>query len=467
VEAASSTGALPALRGIADPVAHRLVASGSDLALVVDGGGQVVDLWLGDAIEAHPGWQGLLGRPWSDTVLEDSKRKVEQLLWQAQHSETARAREINQRVDGVGSVPIRFSGARGEEDHVVLLGRDLRPLAELQQRMVSAQQGMDLEYRRLRQADTRYRVLFRVSGEAVLIVDGADKTIVEANPAAGTMFGAPVQALKGREIFELFSADSRDELLGLAGAVEAGARQHDVTVALDEAGKVEVAASATTFRQSGSVYLLFRIQRPGLTTSSSARAARLLTILETLPDGFVVTTEDLRIIAANSGFCELAQVANEAMALDADLGQWVGRPGVDLNIIVANLKEHGVVRNLSTIVRGDLGLEQEAVVTAVSALDGKVPCFGFTIRPVSSRMAEPQVSTFLPRSVDKLRALVGRVSLKEIVRESTDLIERLCIEAALDVSGNNRAAAAQLLGLSRQSLYSKLRRHGLAEFPSS
>jgi transcriptional regulator PpsR len=181
----------------------------------------------------------------------------------------------------------------------------------------------------------------------------------------------------------------------------------------------------------------------------------------------VVTTEDLRIIAANSGFCELAQVANEAMALDADLGQWVGRPGVDLNIIVANLKEHGVVRNLSTIVRGDLGLEQEAVVTAVSALDGKVPCFGFTIRPVSSRMAEPQVSTFLPRSVDKLRALVGRVSLKEIVRESTDLIERLCIEAALDVSGNNRAAAAQLLGLSRQSLYSKLRRHGLAEFPSS
>jgi DNA-binding NtrC family response regulator len=61
---------------------------------------------------------------------------------------------------------------------------------------------------------------------------------------------------------------------------------------------------------------------------------------------------------------------------------------------------------------------------------------------------------------------VGRVSLKDIVQESTDLIERLCIEAALDVSGNNRAAAAQLLGLSRQSLYSKLRRHGMGDLDS-
>jgi DNA-binding NtrC family response regulator len=69
----------------------------------------------------------------------------------------------------------------------------------------------------------------------------------------------------------------------------------------------------------------------------------------------------------------------------------------------------------------------------------------------------------LPRSVEQLRELVGRVSLKEIVRESADLIERLCIKAALDVSGNNRASAAQLLGLSRQGLYSKLRRHGLGD----
>jgi DNA-binding NtrC family response regulator len=49
--------------------------------------------------------------------------------------------------------------------------------------------------------------------------------------------------------------------------------------------------------------------------------------------------------------------------------------------------------------------------------------------------------------------LVGKVPLKDLVRETTDIIERLCIEAALQISENNRASAADMLGLSRQSLY--------------
>jgi DNA-binding NtrC family response regulator len=62
--------------------------------------------------------------------------------------------------------------------------------------------------------------------------------------------------------------------------------------------------------------------------------------------------------------------------------------------------------------------------------------------------------------------LVGRVSLKELVRDTTDIIERLCIEAALELTGDNRASAAEMLGLSRQGLYSKLRRYGLGDLDS-
>ena len=40
----------------------------------------------------------------------------------------------------------------------------------------------------------------------------------------------------------------------------------------------------------------------------------------------------------------------------------------------------------------------------------------------------------LPRSVEQLTELVGRVPLKDIVRETTDLIEQLCIEAALELT---------------------------------
>ncbi|MBK1726326.1 hypothetical protein CKO13_04655 [Halorhodospira neutriphila] len=63
--------------------------------------------------------------------------------------------------------------------------------------------------------------------------------------------------------------------------------------------------------------------------------------------------------------------------------------------------------------------------------------------------------------IEQLTGLVGRVPLRDLVRQSTDLVERLCIETALRKTRGNRASAAELLGLSRQSLYSKLRRHGL------
>jgi DNA-binding NtrC family response regulator len=43
------------------------------------------------------------------------------------------------------------------------------------------------------------------------------------------------------------------------------------------------------------------------------------------------------------------------------------------------------------------------------------------------------------------------------------VIEKLAIEAALDLTNNNRANAAEMLGLSRQSLYVKLRRYGIGE----
>lgn len=38
------------------------------------------------------------------------------------------------------------------------------------------------------------------------------------------------------------------------------------------------------------------------------------------------------------------------------------------------------------------------------------------------------------------------------------MIEKMCIQSALELTKNNRASAAEMLGLSRQSLYVKLRR---------
>ena len=95
--------------------------------------------------------------------------------------------------------------------------------------------------------------------------------------------------------------------------------------------------------------------------------SRLLEVVENAPDGFVVTGPDGRILTANAAFLDLAQLATEEQARGESLERWLGRPGVDLNVLIANLRQHGSVRLFATTLRGEYGATVEIEVSAVSA----------------------------------------------------------------------------------------------------
>jgi transcriptional regulator PpsR len=230
----------------------------------------------------------------------------------------------------------------------------------------------------------------------------------------------------------------------------------------------ETLATAFSFRQGTAKLLLLR-----LTTPSGSDTGRLLTeskekmlkLVERVPDGFVVTDHEGLIIAANEAFLEMAQLRTEAQAQGASLDRWLGRPGVDLSVLLNNLRQHGAVRLFSTTLRDEFGAESEVEISAGAVLNGGEPCYGFAIRGISRRVATTTAASprAFPKSLEQIIELIGRVSLKDLVREATDVIERLSIEAALTMTGDNRASAAEVLGVSRQSLYVKMRRHGLLE----
>jgi transcriptional regulator PpsR len=188
-------------------------------------------------------------------------------------------------------------------------------------------------------------------------------------------------------------------------------------------------------------------------------------VVDSAPDAFIVTDPEGRILAANAAFVEIAQLASEEQARGESIDRWLGRPGVDLNVMISNLRQYGVLKLFATTLRDEAGATTDVEISAVSLPRAQQPCLGFTIRNVGRRLsADPQQGTrALPRSVEQLTELVGRVPLKDLVREATDRIEQLCIEAALELTRNNRASAAEMLGLSRQSLYVKLRRFGLGD----
>ncbi len=457
----------PFPRGLLGPLdsdlAGRMAAAAGDVALVIDRDGVIRDLSLSSDDLAREGAGAWLDRRWLDTVTIESRPKVDALLRDAGKAGHLRWREINQITAANGSLMVRFVALpAGRDGRVIAIGRDERAGAALQQRLMEAQQALERDYAKLRDAEGRYRLLFRLSGEAVLVIDVHARRVVEANPAAERLLGEGRAELVGEGFVGLFDPDSQDGAGSLLALAQTTARSHPAPMRLASRGRPFV-ASASLFRQDRSSYCLVRLARADQTSAAPDEAGPdLRAVVERIPDAFLVTDADMAILTANTAFLDLVGLGTPAQAAGRPLAEFVGRAGLDRNLLLDALREHGSVRNFRTLLRNDYGEAQDVEVSAAAAPDGDDTVYGFTIRNVDRRLnARPHAAPELRRSVEQMTELVGRMTLKDLVRETTDLVERLCIEAALELTKNNRASAAEVLGLSRQSLYSKLHRFGL------
>ena len=507
--------AVPALRSElarldATSIGH-LLTTAADLTILLDGAGVILDLAFGNASLADEIGTAWIGQHWSATVGEESLSKVAALLADPLPG-AMRWRHINHMLPTGGTISIGYATHRvmaqdGSPTRLFAFGRDQRSTTALQQRLVEAQSAVERDYLRFRQAELRYRQLFQQAGEAVLVVDAGSSKVLEANPAAATMMGLAADKLVGQVFPMGLSPRSQKAVAGLlatvrrAGAADpvsaeladgrwadagagAGAGRgtapksatNDHTVARSTSGTgagvvpTAVRVSAALFHQEQTHLLLVRLTRLDSAGSSARHAGAagesdmLLQLAQGAPDGLVVTDLDGRVLAANAEFVTLCQMTGADQMRGQSLDRWLGRTGVDLGVLVSNLRQRSAVKLFATTLRGEFGVSTDVEISAVMVAQADPPLLGFAVRDVGRRLApEPGAQQILPRSVNQLTELVGRVPMKDIVGETTDLIEKRCIEAALELTRDNRASAAEILGLSRQSLYVKLRRFGLGD----
>ena len=448
--------------------AAKLIAAATDVAIVVDTDGRIRDVAfnkeeLSLELDGHGRW---LGSKLQEIVTSETSAKVGELLRDVAARKSSVWRQVNHASPGGQDIPVLYSAIDiGRDDRFVVVGRDLRPLAAMQQRLINAQQSMERDYVRLRHAETRYRLLFQVSSEAVMIIDGSSNTILDANPAALALFDENAPQLVKSSFVEHFDAAGIPIVERLLADVRATGRDHTARVHLAD-GIRECGVAASLFRQESASLFLVRLSSQALAEGGALKAtATLLRYFDVAPDGLVITQYDGRVVRANLAFLEMAQLNSVEQARGELLDRWLGRAGIDFGVALANLRQNGSIRLFSTGLRGEYGAAAEVEVSAVSLADSEdKPGFGFAIRNVEKRLSATTSSQReLPRSVAQLTELIGRVPLRDLVREATDVIEKLSIEAALELTGDNRASAAEMLGLSRQSLYVKLRRFGLAE----
>lgn len=455
---AFSRGALGALD---ERVAGTLAAASGDLAMVIDRDGVIRDVAVSNPSLVAEGPENWIDQRWADTVTVESRPKIDQMLRDARRGGRSQWREINQITARNDSVLVRFLAVdAGRDGRIIAIGRDGRGDMALQQRLIQAQQSMERDYARLRDAEFRYRLLFRMSSEAVVIVDAATRRVVEANPASERMIGRGA-ALNGESFVRLFAAEDQEAAASLLAIAQSTSRPTPAEARL-RCGEHDFYVSASLFRQDRATFLLVRFAPAGEMEAAGGDPG-LEAVLERVPDAFVITDEALKIVAANAAFLDLVRIASFEQARGQSVQAFIGRAGMERNLLLEALQAHGSVRNFATVLRTQFDDPEDLEVSAVAAPDGGKMRYGMTLRPVGRRMAP--VAGGPPefrRSAEQLAELVGRVTLKELVRETTDLVEKLCIEAALELTKNNRASAAEILGLSRQSLYSKLHRFGLA-----
>lgn len=450
------------LSGLGTEAVAALLSASADVVLVLDGQGVIRDVSSSNGVLANvreaANWTG---KAWQDTVTIESKSKIERLLKEADNDGRISWRQVNVATIDGPDLPLSFCALRvGPKGRTIALGRDLRSVAELQQQLVDAQQALERDYLRLRHLESRYRILFDLTGEGVLVVDGKNMKIIETNPAAAAIIGDSVLKVIGRNVLDCVDGDARSTVAKLLDTVHASGQPDQISVKVG--GERCTLSVSVMHEEAGELFLL----RLGSTVvapvaGADARAELVLRVLEQTPDAFVVTNNDGDILAVNRAFAEMVQLGRAELALGESLDRWLGRAGIDLNVLLANLRQRGHVKLFATTLRSQNGGSIPVEISAASVPHSDLGGLGFTIRDVGRRLVSEGGRHDIPQSAEQLSELVGRVPLREIVGETTDLIEKLAIEAALKLTQDNRATAAEILGLSRQSLYVKLRRFGL------
>jgi transcriptional regulator PpsR len=394
------------------------------------------------------------GRPWGETVGDFASGKVTRMVADARDSGVSAYRQVNQRFPSGLEIAMEYTTVRlGGRAGLLAVGRNLRSVTELQSRLVAAQQAMEQDYWKLREVETRYRLLFDASNEAVLLLSADMLRILEANPAAIRALGLA----RGRELLPEMSNEDREPFRAMLLRVRQNGRAPGILLHLGPAREAWIVRASLMTSDPGPMFMVQLAPADG--TQIQERRSELTSLdefVDRLPDAFVVIDREGLIRRANRAFLDLVQLGGEGAVLGERLARWLSRPGADLSVLLANLHRHGTVRLFATGVQGELGAETEVEISAAGNSVGRPAYIAFLMRDVGRRLSPDDGETSLQAALAAVIEQTSKSSLRVLVRDTVGLVERHYIGAALQLSEGNRTAAAEILGLSRQGFYKKL-----------
>ncbi len=455
-----SSGKLPT---ISSDLMSDILATAADITLLVAPSLRIVSVLVNPGHHAFGQLTDWEGMQLPDILTDESRRKLEARLNNPDGVRKGQAIELNHASQQSWDFPVRYSMHRmGPDGSILMLGRDLRPLAEVQQQLVTAQLALERDYEAQRELDTRYRVLMDMTRDPVMLVSMTSGRITDLNPAAALLLGGARPELIGTAVAQEFDGRRRGEFLDALANVASVDATTPVEVTARRSQR-RVLVTPKLFRAAGERILLCLIDPAEKAVQASDELGEnLARLYHEGVDGIVFADAEGVIRAANEAFLNLTDASGIAAVRGRSIADYLVRGQVDLRVLLDNVKRTGQLRLYATRLTTDFSGQIAVELSASWLNDRPNPVLVMVIRDASRAETLRRAGGGLPDEGSRsVMELVGSSTLRDIVAETTDVIEKMCIETALELTRNNRVAAADMLGLSRQSLYVKLRKYGI------
>lgn len=417
-----------------------LLAATSDIAIVIGEGNLIRSVVYPGRLSTQLDMDRWPGRPFAEIVTPDSRDLADRLLKSARTAEASQPQPLAHGASDGQRIELRYAAAAFDSSRqIMLVGR-----------RIDAMSGKD--------ALDPYGRLFEFGSQPALVVDGLSGAIWEASSQAAELLGVTNERLQGGDVFELVAGPWEREARARLRGVVASGRSDSFSAEVGPAGQRFTVTVERHDNGGSTSSLLLRLLPPEHETDTAPPASGLAELVATIPECLALLDGDGRIRWCNAAFIAAAGLPDSRMAEGRHLDEFLTlSSGGDIGQFLTATADNGEKRHAEISLTGSAGEGVKGQLSVAWLANATPPGFGVVIglsRPADRLRASPDVAA--------LMEMVGSVPMKDLVKDTTDVVERLCIEAALRLTGNNRAATARALGLSRQALYLKLERFGLA-----
>ncbi|MGA2553012.1 MAG: PAS domain-containing protein, partial [Burkholderiaceae bacterium] len=301
--------------------------------------------------------------------------------------------------------------------------------------------------------ETRYRLLFQVATDAVVVVDAESGRIVDANPAASNLLSVGRRELLGRSLKEDLGWQSPPAIAAMLAAALESNRGGEMPARL--VGNAQpLLVSATPFRGLTDMLLLVRVR-----AAQGAEDNEPVAREDDDNDSAVVVTDSSgRILMSNQLFAQWCEVPGEASIRGESIGRWLDSISGGVPALLESVRARGISSETECVIVGKGRRTKKLMLSAALLTDEDQERIGFVLTRAVHALDDPplSVASSSAGALEELVGQIGNTGLVDLVAAASAIVERSAIEHAWTRAVGDLDATARLLRISSTELQQRI-----------